>query len=98
MPSSPIFPLPVRIKRTRPRISITARLIADLLRTAGATHVMTMVLHSPQVHGFFSVPTDPLTSRPVFRHYFQSRDLAGTVVVAPDMGSAGPAALFASGT
>ena len=84
-------------KKDAPRISITARLIADLLVTAGATHVMTMVLHSPQTHGFFSVPTDPLTSRPVFWHYFGSRDLSATVVVAPDMGSARPAALFAKG-
>ena len=91
----PYFSFARSDKKDAPRISITARLIADLLRTAGATHVMTMVLHSPQVHGFFSVPTDPLSSRPVFRHYFQSRHLAKTVVVAPDMGSAGPAALFA---
>jgi len=93
----PYFSFARSDKKDAPRISITARLIADLLRTAGATHVMTMVLHSPQTHGFFSVPTDPLASRPVFRHYFQSRDLAGTVVVAPDMGSAKPAALFAKG-
>jgi ribose-phosphate pyrophosphokinase len=91
----PYFSFARSDKKDAPRISITARLIADLLRTAGATHVMTMVLHSPQVHGFFSVPTDPLTSRPVFRHYFQSHALTETVVVAPDMGSAGPAALFA---
>jgi ribose-phosphate pyrophosphokinase len=91
----PYFSFARSDKKDAPRISITARLIADLLRTAGATHVMTMVLHSPQVHGFFSIPTDPLSSRPVFRHYFQSRHLAKTVVVAPDMGSAGPAALFA---
>ncbi len=91
----PYFSFARSDKKDAPRISITARLIADLLRTAGATHVMTMVLHSPQTHGFFSVPTDPLTSRPVFRHYFQSRNLSGTVVVAPDMGSAKPAALFA---
>ncbi len=93
----PYFSFARSDKKDAPRISITARLIADLLRTAGATHVMTMVLHSPQTHGFFSIPTDPLASRPVFRHYFQSRDLAGTVVVAPDMGSAKPAALFARG-
>ncbi len=93
----PYFSFARSDKKDAPRISITARLIADLLRTAGATHVMTMVLHSPQTHGFFSVPTDPLSSRPVFRHYFQSHDLAGTVVVAPDMGSAKPAALFAKG-
>jgi len=93
----PYFSFARSDKKDAPRISITARLIADLLRTAGATHVMTMVLHSPQTHGFFSVPTDPLTSRPVLQHYFQSRDLGGTVVVAPDMGSAGPAARFARG-
>jgi len=93
----PYFSFARSDKKDAPRISITARLIADLLVTAGATHVMTMVLHSPQVHGFFSVPTDPLSSRPVFRHYFHSRDLADTVVVTPDMGSARPAALFASG-
>ncbi len=84
-------------KKDAPRISITARLVADLLVTAGATHVMTMVLHSPQVHGFFSIPADPLTSRPVFRKYFENRDLAKTLVVAPDLGSARPAALFARG-
>lgn len=84
-------------KKDAPRISITARLIADLLQTAGATHVMTMVLHSPQVHGFFGVPTDPLTSRPVLHQYFQQRDLANTVVVAPDMGHAKSAARFAHG-
>jgi ribose-phosphate pyrophosphokinase len=82
-------------KKDAPRISITARLVADLLQTAGATHVMTMVLHSPQVHGFFGVPTDPLSSRPVFKHHFQGRDLADTVIVAPDMGSAKSAARFA---
>ena len=66
-------------KKDAPRISITARLIADLIQTAGATHIMTMMLHSPQVHGFFSVPADPLSSRPVFNHYFADHDLtAGT--------------------
>ncbi len=83
-------------KKDAPRICITARLVADLLRTAGATHVMTMMLHSPQVHGFFRIPTDPLSSRPVFQHYFHSRDLSSTVVVSPDMGHAKSAARFAS--
>ena len=82
-------------KKDAPRISITARLIADLIQTAGATHIMTMMLHSPQVHGFFSVPADPLSSRPVFNHYFEDHDLASTVVVAPDMGHAKSAARFA---
>lgn len=84
-------------KKDAPRISITARLVADLLSTAGATHIMTMTLHSPQVHGFFSVPADPLTARGLFAHYFKDRQYSAedTVVVAPDMGSAKSSARFA---
>jgi len=84
-------------KKDAPRISITGRLVADLLVTAGATHVMTMTLHSPQVHGFFSVPADPLTARGLFAdHVRASRvDLRDTVVVAPDVGVAKSAARFA---
>jgi ribose-phosphate pyrophosphokinase len=93
----PYFSFARSDKKDAPRISITARLVADLLQTAGATHVMTMMLHSSQVHGFFSVPTDPLSSRPVFRQYFQQRDLSSTIVVAPDMGHAKTAARFARG-
>ena len=82
-------------KKDAPRISITARLVADLLKTAGATHVMSMVFHSPQVHGFFSLPTDPLSSWQVFKKYLKTRDLNGTIMVSPDMGQAKSAARFA---
>ena len=84
-------------KKDAPRISITARLVADLLRTAGATHIMTMTLHSPQVHGFFGVPTDPLTARGLFADYLRPRQFSpeDTVVVAPDVGGAKSAARFA---
>jgi ribose-phosphate pyrophosphokinase len=84
-------------KKDAPRISITARLIADLLATAGATHVMTMTLHSPQVHGFFSLPTDPLTARHLFTQHFRGQNLdpEDTLVIAPDVGRAKPAARFA---
>jgi len=84
-------------KKDAARISITARLVADLIQTAGATHVMSMMLHSPQVHGFFSVPTDPLSARPVFSEYLAQRNLSNHIVVAPDMGSAKSAARFARG-
>lgn len=85
-------------KKDQPRISITARLIADLLQTSGATHVMTMTLHSPQVHGFFSVPTDPLTARPLFVRYILEKkfDPETTVIVSPDMGRATAATRFAT--
>jgi ribose-phosphate pyrophosphokinase len=82
-------------KKDAARISITARLVADLIKTAGATHVMSMMFHSPQVHGFFALPTDPLSARPVFREYLSTRDLSDHIVVAPDMGSAKSAARFA---
>lgn len=84
-------------KKDAPRISVTARLVADLLATSGATHVMTMQLHSPQVHGFFSIPTDPLTARGLFANYFLPRQYtaADTVVVAPDVGGAKSSARLA---
>ena len=84
-------------KKDAPRISIAARLVADLLQTAGANQVMTMTLHSPQVHGFFSVPTDPLTARWLFVDYFREKQLNSgeVVVVAPDAGIAKSAAKFA---
>jgi len=75
-------------KKDEPRISIAGRLIADLLAAAGAQRVLTMTLHTPQVHGFFSVPTDHLSSMPVFTSYFQDKDLSDSVVVTPDIGHA----------
>ena len=92
----PYFSFARSDKKDAPRISITARLVADLLEAAGATHVMTMTLHSPQVHGFFSVPTDPLTARFLFTEYFRQHDLTSTIVVTPDAGGAKSAARFAS--
>jgi ribose-phosphate pyrophosphokinase len=91
----PYFSFARSDKKDAPRISITARLVADLLQSAGATHIMTMMLHSPQVHGFFSLPTDPLSSMPAFVQYFQGQALSNTVVVAADMGIVKLAARFA---
>jgi len=82
-------------KKDAPRISIGARLVADLLGTAGADRVLTMTLHSPQVHGFFSVPVDHLHALRELATHFKQYDLANTVVVAPDLGYAKPAAAFA---
>ncbi len=75
-------------KKDAPRISIAGRLVADLLTTAGATHIITMTLHSPQVHGFFSVPTDHLTAHSIFISYLKQQDLSNCVMLAPDMGHA----------
>ncbi len=82
-------------KKDASRISIGGRLVADLIVAAGATRVITMALHAPQVHGFFSVPVDHLTAIGVLAQYFRSRDLSSTVVVSPDLGNAKTATQFA---
>ena len=82
-------------KKDAPRISIAARLVADLLATAGANRVLTMTLHSPQVHGFFSVPVDHMNALKVLAAHFRRRKLANTVVVSPDLGNAKEASHFA---
>src|SRR5882724_4798395 len=82
-------------KKNMPRVSIGGRLVADLLVTAGASRVLTMTLHSPQVHGFFSVPVDHLHALRELATHFQRYDLANGVVVSPDLGNAKSAAAFA---
>lgn len=82
-------------KKDMPRISITARLVADLLQTAGANRVLTMTLHSDQTQGFFSVPSDQLSAVPLICDYFRNWDLSDFVVVAPDAGSARRAGAYA---
>jgi ribose-phosphate pyrophosphokinase len=82
-------------KKDAPRISIGGRLVADLLATAGANRVLTMTLHSPQVHGFFSVPVDHLHALGELARHFQQYDLTNGVVVSPDLGNAKSAATFA---
>ncbi|ATE61471.1 ribose-phosphate diphosphokinase [Thauera sinica] len=76
-------------KKDAPRISITGRLIADMLKTAGAHRVLTMDLHADQVHGFFSVPVDHLTAIPsIAEHFCNNYDISNMVAVATDAGGA----------
>ena len=82
-------------KKDAPRISIGARLVADMIATAGATRVLTMALHTPQVHGFFSVPVDHLSAVKELAQHFSGQDLHNTVVVSPDLGNAKVASQFA---
>jgi ribose-phosphate pyrophosphokinase len=82
-------------KKDAPRISIGARLVADLLQTAGADRVLTMTLHSPQVHGFFGVPVDHLHALHELAGHFRASDLSNSVVVSPDLGNAKEASRFA---
>ena len=82
-------------KKDAPRISIGARLVADMIAAAGATRVLTMALHAPQVHGFFSVPVDHLSAIIELAAHFRRQDLSNTVVVSPDLGNAKVASEFA---
>ncbi|QNE22109.1 ribose-phosphate pyrophosphokinase [Kribbella qitaiheensis] len=82
-------------KKDASRISIGGRLVADLLVAAGVDRVLTMALHAPQVHGFFSVPVDHLTAIGVLADHFRATDLTNTVVVSPDLGNAKTATQFA---
>jgi ribose-phosphate pyrophosphokinase len=91
----PYFPYARSDKKDEPRISITARLMADLLATAGANRVLTVDLHSPQIQGFFSIPADQLTAVPAICDRLRQDDLSNTVVVAADVGEAKDAGRFA---
>jgi ribose-phosphate pyrophosphokinase len=82
-------------KKDAPRISIGGRLVADLLIAAGANRILAMTLHSPQVHGFFSVPVDHLHALRELAQHFEKQDLANSVIVSPDLGNAKEAAAFA---
>ena len=76
-------------RKDKPRVSIGAKLMADLLSTAGVTRVITMDLHADQIQGFFNVPVDHLYASMVFIDYLrQTSDLSRTVIATPDVGGA----------
>ena len=73
-------------KKDQPRVPITARLIADLITTAGANRLLTVDLHAPQIQGFFTIPVDELTAFSILSQYFKEKALSNLVVVATDIG------------
>jgi ribose-phosphate pyrophosphokinase len=74
-------------RKARAREPITAKLVANLLETAGATRVITLDLHAPQIQGFFDIPIDHLMGVPILADHFKSKELNGDVViVSPDHG------------
>jgi len=73
-------------KKDQPRVPITARLVADLLTTAGANRLLTVDLHAGQIQGFFSIPVDELTALYLLSDYFKKREFDNLVVVATDFG------------
>lgn len=75
-------------RKDKPRVSIAAKLVADLLSAAGVTRVITMDLHADQIQGFFNVPVDHLYASSVFIPYIQSLNLEDMVIATPDVGGA----------
>lgn len=82
-------------KKDASRISIGGKLVADMMATAGVSRVVTMTLHAPQVHGFFSMPLDHLTAIGELADHYRGSDLSNAVVVSPDFGNAKTASQFA---
>ena len=82
-------------RKDQPRVSIGAKLIANLMVAAGADRVVSIDFHQHQIQGFFDIPVDHLYAAPVFTAYFRTKDLHDLVVVAPDVGSAKMARGFA---
>ncbi|MEX0974010.1 MAG: ribose-phosphate pyrophosphokinase [Bacillota bacterium] len=83
----PYYPYVRSDKKDQPRVPITARLVADLLVTAGVNRVVTVDLTADQIQGFFTIPADHLTAQPVLAKYFLAKHLTNPIVVAPDPGS-----------
>ncbi|WP_242224270.1 ribose-phosphate diphosphokinase [Bacillus cereus group sp. BfR-BA-01380] len=73
-------------RKARSREPITAKLFANLLETAGATRVITLDLHAPQIQGFFDIPIDHLMGVPILSDYFEKKGLKDIVIVSPDHG------------
>ena len=91
----PYYPYVRSDKKDEPRISITARLVADLLETSGANRILTMDLHAPQIVGFSHIPVDQLQIKQQMCNYIESKAMKNFAVAAPDAGSAKRAEGFA---
>ena len=91
----PYFGFARQDRKDRPRISIAAKLMADLLTTAGVTRVITMDIHADQIQGFFNVPVDNIFASKIFVPYIESLNLPNLMVASPDAGGTRRAASYA---
>jgi len=82
-------------RKAEAREPITAKLVADMLGSAGASRVLTIDLHAPQIQGFFNIPVDEVSALPLFAKYFAEKNITNGVVVSPDTGGVKRARSFA---
>jgi ribose-phosphate pyrophosphokinase len=94
-PVIPYYPYARQDRKDRPRVAISAKLVADLLETSGSSRVLSLDLHAPQIQGYFNIPVDHLFAAPVLVEYFQKKNLGGLTVVSPDAGGVERARYFA---
>jgi ribose-phosphate pyrophosphokinase len=73
-------------RKDKPRVPISAKLIANLLEAAGANRIMTMDVHADQIQGFFDIPVDHLKSEAIFIPYLESQDMSNVIFASPDVG------------
>ncbi|MGE3181665.1 MAG: ribose-phosphate diphosphokinase [Phycisphaerae bacterium] len=91
----PYFGYARQDRKDEGRVPITAKLVANMLVTAGVDRVLTIELHAAQIQGFFDIPVDNLSAEPVFSAYFESQNLENLTLVSPDIGNAKMARVYA---
>ncbi len=91
----PYFGYARQDRKDEGRVPITAKLVANLIATAGADRVLTLDLHAAQIQGFFDIPVDNLLAEPVLSRYFSDKKLKDLVVVSPDVGNVKRARIYA---
>ena len=82
-------------RKDKPRVSISSKLVADLLTAAGASRILTIDLHAPQIQGFFNIPVDHLFATPIILNYLSSKNYEDITVLSPDTGGAERARFYA---
>ncbi len=92
----PYFGYARQDRKAKPRQPITAKLVADLLQSAGVDRVVTVDLHATQIQGFFNIPVDDMTALPLLGHYFRKKNIENLTVVSPDHGGANRARKLAN--
>ena len=91
----PYFGYARQDRKDKPRVPISARLLANLIEAAGANRIMTMDFHADQIQGFFDIPVDHLKSEAIFTPYLKAQDLSNTIFASPDVGGVKRARTYA---
>lgn len=92
----PYFGYARQDRKDKPRVPISAKMIADLLEKVGANRIMTLELHADQLQGFFNIPVDHLKSDAIFLPYLQNQDLTNVIFASPDVGAVKRARIYSN--